>query len=274
MADSETKEFATGTDETTASQSRAERFKALQARRNASSRANHNDVIAEHKRMKLDPAQLSKLDRKKAEAEMKLAKQDAEEAGDDYERKRAWDWTMEESLAWDERLAKKQANRDQAGFAGNPYKNPIHPKFPSFRVGTDWWLDYTQAAEKTYKLQLKGIKPDLEAYQKAKEEALGQSGQLVQMADGGLVGVDEDRKFFADANSLGITDHKPSKAAVDRLAEQTKKRLAEQEAKRRKKRTGGDDDVSYINQRNKVFNQKLARYVLVSFLFLELQLMG
>jgi pre-mRNA-splicing factor SYF2 len=133
--------------------------------------------------------------------------------------------------------------------------------------------DYTQEAEKTYKLQRKGVKLDLEAYQKAKEEAFGQSGQLEQMADGGFV-VDEDRKFFADANSLGITDHKPSQAAVDRLAEQTKKRLAEQEAKRRKKRAGGDDDVSYINQRNKVFNQKLARYILSSLLFLELQLMG
>jgi pre-mRNA-splicing factor SYF2 len=118
MADSETNENATATDKTT-SQSRAERFKALQARHSASSRANHNDVIAEHKRMKLDPAQLSKLDRKKAEAEVKLAKQDAEEAGHNYERKRAWDWTIEESLAWDERLAKKHVNRDQAGFAGN-----------------------------------------------------------------------------------------------------------------------------------------------------------
>jgi pre-mRNA-splicing factor SYF2 len=121
MTDSETKESAPATDETMVNQSRAERFKALQARRSASSRANHNDVIAEHKRMKLDPSQLSKLGRKKAEAEIKLAKQDADDAGDDYERKRAWDWTMEESLAWDERLAKKHANRDQAGFAGPPH---------------------------------------------------------------------------------------------------------------------------------------------------------
>lgn len=122
-------------------------------------------------------------------------------------------------------------------------------------------VDYTQAAEKTYKLNLKGFKPNLEAYQKAKEEALSQ-GQLVQTENGDVVAVDEDRRFFADANSLGITDHKPSKEAVDRLAESTKKRLAEQEAKRRKKRAGGDDDISYINQRNKVFNQKLSRYVL------------
>jgi pre-mRNA-splicing factor SYF2 len=73
--------------------------------------------------------------------------------------------------------------------------------------------------------------------------------------------VDEDRRFYADANSLGIMEHKPSKAAVDRLVAETKKREAEKEAKRRKKRAGEDGDVSYINKRNKVFNEKLSRYV-------------
>jgi len=103
--------------------SREERFKALRSKLAASTKANHAEVIAEHKRMKLNPANLSKLDRKKAEAEMKLAKADAEDAGDDFERRRAWDWTMEESEAWDRRLAEKQQNRDQAGFAGTPRKN-------------------------------------------------------------------------------------------------------------------------------------------------------
>lgn len=61
---------------------------------------------------------MSKIEHKKADAEMKLAKQDAEEAGDDYERNRAWDWTIEESLKWDERTREKARNRDKAGFAG------------------------------------------------------------------------------------------------------------------------------------------------------------
>jgi pre-mRNA-splicing factor SYF2 len=63
----------------------------------------------------------------------------------------------------------------------------------------------------------------LEAYQKAKEEALSK-GQLVTTAEGEIVAVDEDRIFYADANSLGITDHKPTKAALDKLVEETKKR--------------------------------------------------
>jgi pre-mRNA-splicing factor SYF2 len=103
--------------------SREERFKALRSKLAASTKANHAEVIAEHKRMKLNPANLSKLDRKKADAEMKLAKADAEDAGDDFERKRAWDWTMEESEAWDRRLSEKQRKRDQAGFAGTSANN-------------------------------------------------------------------------------------------------------------------------------------------------------
>jgi pre-mRNA-splicing factor SYF2 len=98
---------------------RAERFKGLRAKLAASTKANHADVIAEHKRMKVNPVQITKIERKKAEAELKLAKFDAEETGDDFERKRAWDWTIEESLAWDRRNEGKQINRDEAGFAGN-----------------------------------------------------------------------------------------------------------------------------------------------------------
>jgi len=229
--------------------SREERFKALRSRLAASNKANHDEVIAEHKRMKINPAHLTKLDRKKAEAEMKLAKQDAEDAGEDFERKRAWDWTMEESLAWDRRLAEKKENRDKAGFS-----------------------DYTQLAEKGYRQDLKGLKPNMEEYKKAREDALAK-GQLVQTENGEIVAVDEDRRFYADANTIGIRDHKPTKEALDRLVDEVKKKYenlgrmviltyrdADKEAKRRKKRENGDNDISYINKRNKVFNEKLSRY--------------
>jgi hypothetical protein len=63
----------------------------------------------------------------------------------------------------------------------------------------------------------------LERYKNAKEEALAK-GQLVQTATGELQAVDEDRRFYADANSLGITDHTPRKEDLDRLVEETKKR--------------------------------------------------
>ena len=98
----------------------------------------------------------------------------------------------------------------------------------------------------------------MEAYKAAKEEALSK-GQIVEQ-DGELVVLDQDGRFYANANSLGVMGHKPSKDAVDRLVAETRKREAEKEAKRRKKRAGNDGDVSYINKRNKVFNEKLSRY--------------
>jgi len=94
------------------------KFKALLAPKASSTQANHQAVIAEHRRLKLDNSLLSRLERKKADVEQKLIKQDAEEAGEDYERKRAWDWTIEESLKWDECRRQKSENRDKAGFAG------------------------------------------------------------------------------------------------------------------------------------------------------------
>jgi pre-mRNA-splicing factor SYF2 len=230
--------------------SREERFKALRSKLVASTKANHAEVIAEHKRMKIDPVSLSKLEHKKADAELKLSKQDAEEAGDDFERKRAWDWTMEESEKWDRRLAQKAQNRDQAGFAGIA---------KSCILCVLTFPDYTQIAEKSYRQDLKGLKPDLEVYKKAKEEALSK-GQIVDQ-NGELVVLDEDGRFYANANSLGVMEHKPTKDAVDRLVAETQKREADKEAKRRKKRAGEDGDVSYINKRNKVFNEKLSRHV-------------
>lgn len=91
---------------------------------------------------------------------------------------------------------------------------------------------------------MKGFKPNLEAYKKAKEEALAK-GQVLQTGNGELVAVDEDRRFYADANSLGITDHKPSKESIDRLVEETKKRYvspqhyADWVGRRNKKRKDG-----------------------------------
>jgi hypothetical protein len=84
-------------------------------------------------------------------------------------------------------------------------------------------LDYTQTAEKSYLQELKGFKPDMEGYKKARDDALAK-GQVVETDNGDLVAVDEDRRFYADANSLGITDHKPNKESIDRLVEETKKR--------------------------------------------------
>lgn len=214
---------------------RAERFKALQARQSKSRDENRKQTAAEAQRVVTDPNLLTALNRKHAIASHKLLKADTAAAGEDFERKRAWDWTIEESEKWDRRMAKKEKHRDDVGFQ-----------------------DYRQDAKKVYKRQLRQIKPDMEGYEKEKQAAIDRAAEngsleIVETEDGELIAVDKDGIFYSTANSTDFTQNKPDKASIDRLVDDIKK-AEEVRMKKRKERSGKDDDgdVTYINQKNKV----------------------
>jgi pre-mRNA-splicing factor SYF2 len=61
--------------------------------------------------------QLARLERKKKQAEAMGEKQEARETGEDLERKRAWDYSIEDNENWDKKLEKKGRRADH-GFAG------------------------------------------------------------------------------------------------------------------------------------------------------------
>lgn len=223
---------------------RMARFKALQARAKSSSESNMKEVTLESQRLSQDPSQLTAIRRKHAIASHKLMKADAEEAGEDFERKRAWDWTIDESERWDKRMKKKEANRDNNAFQ-----------------------DYQAESNKIYKRQLQNINPDMDKYAKDKmaaiEKAAAAGGlDIVEMEDGELIAIDKDGSFYSTADSTTFTQNKPDKAAVDRLVADMR-RADEQRLKKRKERmakNGDEGDVTYINEKNKQFNQKLARF--------------
>ncbi|KAK7416436.1 Pre-mRNA-splicing factor SYF2 [Neonectria punicea] len=223
---------------------RMARFKALQARAKTSSEKNLKEVTLESQRLATDPSQLTALHRKHAVASHKLLKANVEESGEDFERKRAWDWTIDESEKWDKRVKKKEAARDNNAFQ-----------------------DYTQESNKIYKRQLRNINPDLDRYAKDKmaavEKAAASGGlDIVETEDGELIAVDKDGSFYSTADSTTFAQNKPDKAAVDRLVDDLRK-AEEQRLKKRKERmaqNGDDGDVTYINEKNKQFNQKLSRF--------------
>ena len=222
---------------------RRERFRALKARQNESRKENHKESVAENQRLKIDPNLLAALNRKQATASHKLLKADTAAAGEDFERKRAWDWTVDESEKWDRRMEKKENHRQDVAFQ-----------------------DFTQQARKVYKRQMRDFKPDLEAYEKEKMEAVqraAQSGELeiVETEDGELIAVDKNGSFYSTSDSMGFVNNKPDKAGIDRLVNDTRK-AEELRLKKRRDRGKGDDDedVTYINEKNKQFNQKLARF--------------
>ena len=161
----------------------------------------------------------------------------------DFERKRAWDWTVEESEKWDRRMDKKARHREDVAFQ-----------------------DYTQDSRKVYKRQLRELQPDLERYEKEKIAAVQRAAmsgglEIIETDDGELVAVDKDGTFYTTADTTDFVENKPDRAAVDRLVSDLRKAEESRLRKRRDRGKGDDDpDVTYINDKNKQFNQKLARF--------------
>lgn len=223
---------------------RLERFKALQDRAKVGAQKNLKEAAIESHRLATDPSLLSSLNRKSAIASQKLMKAEAEEAGEDFERKRAWDWTIDESERWDKRLKKKEAHRDNQAFQ-----------------------DYRQDSRKVYKRQIRDLKPDMDEYEKDKMKAVERAAasgglEIVETDDGELVVVDKDGTFYSTADSTGFVEHKPPKEAVDRMVKDLQQAEEARLRKRRERlgKDGEDGDVTYINEKNKQFNQKLARF--------------
>ncbi|KAH7170431.1 SYF2 splicing factor [Dactylonectria macrodidyma] len=243
-AEKQSKTTSSDADPAAKAKDRMARFKALQARAKTSSEKNLKEATLESQRLATDPNQLTALHRKQAIASHKLLKADVEDAGEDFERKRAWDWTIDESEKWDKRMKKKGAARDNNAFQ-----------------------DYTQESNKIYKRQLRNINPDMDKYEKdrmaAVEKAAASGGlDIVETEDGELIAVDKDGSFYSTADSTTFAQNKPDKAAVDRLVEDLR-RAEDQRLKKRKERmaqNGDDGDVTYINEKNKQFNQKLSRF--------------
>jgi len=65
----------------------------------------------------LSAQESARLDRKRKQAEVFAEKLQAEEIGDDLERKRAWEYSIADNEAWDKKIAKK-ARRAQFEFTG------------------------------------------------------------------------------------------------------------------------------------------------------------
>lgn len=219
------------------------RFRALQTRAKSSSASNLTAAQTEAHRLKNDPTQLAALQRRSAVANHKLLKADIEDEGGDFERKRAWDWTVDESEKWDARQRKKEAHRDDNAFS-----------------------DYRREANKVYKRQLRNLgEPDLERYTADKMRAIEEAArrgtlEIVETEDGDMVAVDKDGTFYGGSGGGGLgadaissfADNKPDKKAVDRLVGELKK-AEEVAAKKRRERAaknGDDADVTYINDKN------------------------
>ncbi|KAJ3385428.1 pre-mRNA-splicing factor syf2 [Lobulomyces angularis] len=105
------------------------------------------------------------------------------------------------------------------------------------KVADVGFSDYAQAAAKKYVKLSKEIKPDLELYEKQKEF---------------------DQIFKVDKLSQS-QDNKPHQASIDKMAKDINNQIEKREKLSKRRPHNEEDDVTYINNRNKHFNKKISR---------------
>ncbi|ETW77360.1 hypothetical protein HETIRDRAFT_326672 [Heterobasidion irregulare TC 32-1] len=207
---------------------RKEKMEELRAKMRSSAKANRKSVIEESARAKINARDAARLEKQKKLAEVLRTKADAEERGEDVERAKNWEWTIEENDEWEKKLARKARRAD-------------------FEFHDD-----AHAARRRYKKDLDQIKPDLTQYNRQKEVAMGLApGTLTKRAAESL---------YRDANSLLYADNKPTEDAIDRVISKINRDVDKKRNFSRKRANEDEGDITYINERNRVFNKKIARY--------------
>lgn len=84
----------------------------LKQRRLESASANRKDLIAETNLVRQSNSNQAKLERKRKQLEDLAQKEDAAITGEDLERKRNWDYSIEDNENWDKKLALKGRRAD------------------------------------------------------------------------------------------------------------------------------------------------------------------
>ncbi|BGP53917.1 hypothetical protein JCM8202_006110 [Rhodotorula sphaerocarpa] len=214
---------------------RMNKLKELRKRMGESARANRQDVIAEVNAQRASARTLAKLERKRQQAEAMGEKARAIETGEDLERKKNWEYSIEDNERWDKKLARKERRADYS------------------------FTDYDDVTRRKYKKDLDDFKPDLATYNKQREATL-QSDALVASATGGQLGpVLDNNGLYRDANSFVYADHKPTEDQVDRMISKMNSDIDKRQ-KRSRQRDEDEGDITWINEKNRQFNRKLSRY--------------
>ncbi|KAG9090000.1 hypothetical protein FS749_000893 [Ceratobasidium sp. UAMH 11750] len=216
---------------------RAARMALLRAKMRDSTAANRKDLIAEHNKSKFSAKEAARTEKQRRLAETLRETVDAEDRGEDLERRKNWEYSIEENDEWEKRKARKERRAD-------------------FQFHDD-----AHAARRKYKKDLDLIKPDLATYNAQKEAALGQgSSSALQSFSSTSNALTASEHLYRDANSLLYGDNKPSEEAIDRVVSKLNLDIDKRAKFSRKRANEEEGDITYINERNRVFNKKIARF--------------
>ncbi|KAL5520749.1 SYF2 [Sanghuangporus sanghuang] len=238
-------------EKTLTMEERKKKLDELRKRMREATRENRTALLTESTKSKATIREAARHEKQLRLAENLRLRAEAEERGEDAERSKNWEWTIEENEEWERKKRRKERNADFE------------------------FHDEEQQARKRYKKDLAFLKPDLETYNKQKQLALGSgaaasSSSSVSNAlttfdpSGGAITSYEQQRaaesLYRDANTLLYADNKPSEEAIDRVVEKLNLEQDKRNKFSRKRLNEDEGDITYINERNRVFNKKIARY--------------
>ena len=197
---------------------RQARLLALQQKREAAHQDNLELAKEEQFRKEVNPKEEAKKARQRKKWQKIGERLEAEEKGLDYERQQGLKYSLAEVEAWEKKQKAKEKNKD-----------------PGFS-------DFHTLSHRKYKKRIRELKPDLAAYDLAKQEALA-SGQST----------------FKDRNALDFIHHRATPEKAEQVAAdiEHQRELRANFSKRRAFRD--DQDITFINERNYRFNKKIGR---------------
>ncbi|GAA94430.1 uncharacterized protein L969DRAFT_97364 [Mixia osmundae IAM 14324] len=226
-------------DASEAMEARRAKLDELKQRMSESALANRKDVQKEHNAQRTSAKESARLERKRLQALAMGEKMEARETGEDLERKRNWDYSIEDNENWDK---KQKHKKSRANFQ---------------------FTEYDDASRRKYKRDIDALKPDLKSYNAQRAAAMGTIIASTSGDPSGDSAVSQKAAaelLYRDANSFVYADHKPTEDAIDTVI--SKMNLDMHKRKTRSRRRAEDEDaaVTYINDKNKVYNKKLERF--------------
>uniref|UniRef100_F6QBK7 Pre-mRNA-splicing factor SYF2 n=2 Tax=Ciona intestinalis TaxID=7719 RepID=F6QBK7_CIOIN len=192
------------------------RFKKLQQRRSELKRLNRAEVVEEDRKKKL-PSNWEAV-QKKAEWKLNEIEKSKEfaDAGKDYDRVKLLD--VSASDAEKKVAAKRRKKNPDIGFS-----------------------TFEEAGTRLYQKLAQKIEPDMENYERRKEE------------------MGEDI-FYAGMNTLLPGQVKDTKAGIDRMVDDLNERKAKKKPFSRRRAYDDSNDIDYINEGNARCNRKLEKF--------------
>ena len=163
----------------------------------------------------------ARLDRQRKLAEIMRQKADAEDRGEDVERQKNWEWTVEENDEWEKKQARKARRADFEFHSASDCSSRQFLRLLTLSSPTD----DSDAVRRKYKKDLDHLRLDLEAYNRQKETALGlAAGTLTKTGEGSSAAVPTSQEqrvaaenLYRNANTLIYGDNKPSEEAIDKV---------------------------------------------------------